>query len=361
MDFATGYADARQRFRETASRLAWSCQAYRVGATGPDGEDLTIDVAISPGPDTGRTLVVSSGLHGVEGPLGSAIQTELMERWSLTAGPGRGRAVLIHTLNPFGFAWSRRVDAGNVDLNRNFLDDEAAYAGCPEAYRALDPTINPRRPPSRWDGFLARAIRAVALHGKDALGAAIVTGQYEFPQGLFFGGRGRSATFEIVHAGMPSWLGHAEMVVHLDIHTGLGAWGTHKLLVDYPLGPPEHERLTRWFGADVFHDRSPGRVAYQARGSFGPWLVERRFAPDYTFAFVEFGTYQDLRVLAGLRAENQAHHWGGGGSGGAKARLRELFCPASGAWRTRTLADGLHLAERALNGVVERDHPRRTR
>jgi hypothetical protein len=197
----------------------------------------------------------------------------------------------------------------------------------------------------------------------DALRSALVTGQYDFPQGLFFGGKGSSATSDLVSRHLPSWLGHAERVVHLDVHTGLGAWGTSSLLVDYPLGPIARDRLTRWFGTRAFHERSPGRVAYQARGSFGPWLVARRFAPDYMFAFVEFGTYSEISVIAGLRAENQAHHWGGETRTvqRAKARLRELFCPASPAWRARTLADGLDLTERALNGLTERDRPGRTR
>jgi hypothetical protein len=30
--------------------------------------------------------------------------------------------MLIHALNPFGFAWLRRVNEANVDLNRNFQD-----------------------------------------------------------------------------------------------------------------------------------------------------------------------------------------------------------------------------------------------
>jgi hypothetical protein len=363
MDFTTDYAEARRRFRESASRLGWSCHAYDIGGSGPASEDLTIDVARSPGPDTGRVLVVSSGLHGVEGPLGSAIQTELMERWTLTAGPGRARAVLVHALNPFGFAWSRRADADNIDLNRNFLDDGAQYAGCPEAYRVFDPIVNPRHPPSTWDLFRARAIWAVAVHGRHLLRTALVTGQYDYPQGLFFGGHGPSTTFAIVSDHLASWLGRAETVVHLDVHTGLGARGAHQLIVDYPHGPVERDRLIRWFGASAFHEGSPGRVTYQARGSFGPWLVARRFTPDYTFAFVEFGTYRDLTVLAGLRAENQTHHWGGNRRviGRTKARLRELFCPASPAWRARTLAHGLNLVERALNGLVERDRPGRTR
>ena len=38
--------------------------------------------------------------------------------------------------------------------------------------------------------------------------------------------------------------------------------------------------------------------------------MARGLAPDYLFAYAEFGTNGPLQMLAGLRAENQAHHWG---------------------------------------------------
>jgi hypothetical protein len=53
MIFPPDYATARQRFRDTAARLGWTCQAYAIGAAGQDGEDLAIDVATSPGADAG--------------------------------------------------------------------------------------------------------------------------------------------------------------------------------------------------------------------------------------------------------------------------------------------------------------------
>jgi hypothetical protein len=84
--------------------------------------------------------------------------------------------------------------------------------------------------------------------------------------------------------------------------------------------------------------------------------VSRGFAPDYSFAFVEFGTYGDLAVLAGLRAENQAHHWGRPGDPEtvrARARLREVFCPESPAWRSRAVVAGLDIVERSVGGLIE--------
>ena len=56
-------------------------------------------------------------------------------------------------------------------------------------------------------------------------------------------------------------------------------------------------------------------------------------ALDYLFACAEFGTYGPLRILAGLRAENQAHHWApptAASTVWAKQRLKELFVLCQG-------------------------------
>jgi hypothetical protein len=200
-----------------------------------------------------------------------------------------------------------------------------------------------------------RALVALAVYGRGALTDALVTGQYEFPKGLFFGGRQPSQTHMILERCMKSWIGRAAAVVHLDVHTGLGSWGTYKLLVDYPVAADQRERLTRWFGHASFVESDPSWPAYQARGSFGPWCVSRGFAPDYTFAFLEFGTYRDLAIVSGLRAENQAHFWAAGPHDAAtiraKARLRELFCPASPGWRARCLQNARDVMGQAVEAL----------
>ena len=145
--FSPDYATARQRFRQAASRAGWSLEAHPIGVAGPEGDELTIDVACSPTRDTDKTLVVSSGLHGVEGFLGSAVQLGLLEEWgSRSATPVR--CVFLHGLNPFGFAWIRRVDKHNVDPNRNFLLPGERYQGSPGGYAGLDDLLNPQCPPS---------------------------------------------------------------------------------------------------------------------------------------------------------------------------------------------------------------------
>ncbi len=135
--FSTDYATARRRFRHAASRLGWQLEAHPIGALGPRGEELAFDVAWTPGGDPEKALVVSSGVHGVEGFFGSAVQLAALEQWA-TDSPPPTRCVFLHGLNPFGFAWLRRFDENNVDPNRNYLLPGERFEGAPEVYARLD-------------------------------------------------------------------------------------------------------------------------------------------------------------------------------------------------------------------------------
>jgi len=355
-EFPSDYVSSRDRFRAAADRLGWLCTAQPIEGTGPAGEELTIDAAISPAPGSDRVVVVSSGLHGVEGPFGAAVQFAAMDRWAKADGPPSDiRHVFVHALNPHACAHGRRVDANNVDPNRNFLAPDEQYIGSPDGYKHFDALLNPKRPPARWDGFVIRSWLAILRHGLPALKQSLVGGQYDFPQGVFFGGHGPSATHVALRDRLKEWIGPAATAVHLDFHTGLGRWGTYKLLLDAPLCPEQQLRLDHWFGPDTYEQDNPNGVAYLPRGSFGPWCMAQGLAEDYLYLVAEFGTYGVVKMLAGLRAENQAHHWGRPGDPNterARAGLRELFCPTSPEWRSRALGQGLQLVERAAAGLA---------
>ncbi|MBV8676351.1 MAG: DUF2817 domain-containing protein, partial [Planctomycetaceae bacterium] len=72
--FSPDYLAARSRFRAAASALGLRLESYTIGAAGPSGEDLMIDVTLGGVEGASRVVVVSSGLHGVEGFFGSAVQ-----------------------------------------------------------------------------------------------------------------------------------------------------------------------------------------------------------------------------------------------------------------------------------------------
>ena len=128
--FSPGYSEARRRFREAAAALSWQLESLPIAASGPDGTELTIDIACSQQQPPDKVLVVSSGVHGVEGFFGSAVQTALLEHWAAhnRAAP-QIRCLFLHAVNPWGFAWRRRFDENNVDQNRNFLLPGEEFAG----------------------------------------------------------------------------------------------------------------------------------------------------------------------------------------------------------------------------------------
>ncbi|AMV19720.1 DUF2817 domain-containing protein [Planctomyces sp. SH-PL14] len=351
-EFSPDYVTARANFRKMAERLQWQHETHSIGQTGPDGQNLTIDVVLSPGDDARPTLVLSSGLHGVEGPFGSAVQCDALLSWERSAPPVR--VVLIHALNPYGFAWRRRANENNVDLNRNFLLPDERYEGSPPGYTDLDGFLNPKSAPSPWEPFTLKALWLIAREGLPKLRQAIAGGQYDFPQGVFFGGIGPERVPQILGEHLPRWLGASRAVVHLDFHTGLGAGGTGKLLIDYPLSESDRRRLIDWYGPQGFEASDSRTIAYDSWGSLGRWCRATNPERDYLYACAEFGTFGPVAVLGGLRAENRAHHWSKSSSATVertKQRLAELFCPSSPRWRQQVLEGARMLIAQSIAGL----------
>jgi hypothetical protein len=170
------------------------------------------------------------------------------------------------------------------------------------------------------------------------------------PKGLFYGGSGPSQVQRILRQYLPSWIGSADLVLHLDFHTGLGRWGTYELLLDRTVDSSLMIELQQAFGAGALRPHQAEDRAYAARGSLGAWCQELLPQCAYICLCAEFGTYSARKVLAGLRAENQVHHWGGNDrrSLAAKPRLRELLCPKSPAWREKVLADAQTIIGQAV-------------
>ena len=345
--FSPDYRAARARFRAAATARGFRLESHPIDPA----SDLTVDIAFGGDEEPSRLVVISSGLHGVEGFLGSAIQTAILEDepgfWRLPPDTG---LLLLHALNPFGFDRVRRWDSSNVDLNRNFVLDGAKFAGCSPTYREIDWLLNPRRPPGPIDLLTLESLPAVLRHGKAKLKRAIAEGQYEFPRGLFFGGHGPSPTRRLLDCQMPRWIGSAERVVHLDVHTGLGRRGDLALLLEDTVTLERFHWLSARFDENTVEWWGDG-IAYPTRGGLGTWCQSTFADRTYDFLCAEFGTYDPTAVLAALRAENQAYQWGRPDSAStrrASRRLLEAFTPADPVWREVTLARGLRLVRRAF-------------
>jgi uncharacterized protein DUF2817 len=351
--FSPDYLTARDRFRAAAHRAGAQCQVLPLSAAGAGGEALSIDIACVGSRQPRRALVYTSGLHGVEAYAGAAIQLALLE--SLPELAPDDALIVVHVLNPYGMAWLRRTNENNVDLNRNFLADTDQRTGAHALYRKLEHFLNPRSAPGA-DAFLLRAAGYTLRFGFHPIKQAIAEGQYEFPRGLFYGGKDLEEGPRLYLAWLAAHCAGVEQLLALDVHTGLGPRGRDTLLVESAMSGTSCRMLEGVLGRPVI-DPARGRSdAYMIRGGLGGALY-RIFARASTLCILqEFGTYGPLRVLHALREENRCHFFGGAlVSHPAKQRLRETLCPHSRAWRRQVVHQGLAVAHALSRWLFRKD------
>ena len=231
----------------------------------------------------------------MEGFPGSAIQLQVMA--SLTPPPDSGDAiVLVHCINPYGMAWLRRVNENNVDLNRNFLFDEQAFGHVSDVYRRLNPLLNPEQKRGWSDWFYARAAWYVLCHGFRGPKQAVAEGQYEFPQGLFYGGNCLQQEPQRLLDWMKAHFQDLRRAVCLDVHTGLGSFGQQSLWVDDPPDSPRFQTMGSHISG--IEPMALSDTGYQVRGGFLAGLQRAQLPQvDWYCVTQEFGTFSPLKVL----------------------------------------------------------------
>jgi hypothetical protein len=336
--FSPDYTTARDRFREAARRAGAHLDTLTLTARGPNGGALSIDIARLGAQTPQRVLLHTSGLHGVEGFAGSAVQLRSLE--FPPDVPQDSALVLVHALNPYGLAWLRRANENNVDLNRNFIADGEGWTGAPPHYRAIDTLINPPGPPRR-DFFYARAIARVLRHGFAPLKQAVAEGQYEFPRGLFFGGKALEEGPRLYLDWLRTALAGVRYVFALDLHTGLGKRCRESLIQETGASTTAAAILSTALGHEVTDPAHASEVAYRIRGGLGSALPRCFPGARIDFVLQELGTYSALRVLRALRDENRCHHYGDARPDHpAKRRLLEQLTPRSPEWRIWAVRTG---------------------
>ncbi len=342
--FSANYFTARKKFRRLAEEVGADLDELELTARGPGDEPLTIDIAWLGAKTPQRVLIHFCGLHGLEGFAGSAIQLQL-----LGSPPELSQTdalIVVHAVNPFGMAWLRRVNENNVDLNRNFLAPGEPYSGASEGYRQLDRFLNPEGPPRVIDFFYPSLFWKIVSIGRQELKQSVAEGQYDYPNGLFFGGRQLEESSTKLLDWLKTRLQGVERVGAIDIHTGLGAYGTDALLVPYDPGSEKFTRLTSELGNRVAQGNDPGGVAYRIRGLMLQAVAGAIGAADSWLIYEEFGTYPIPPVLKALRNENRWHHYGTPDdlNNRVKRRMLEAFCPADEKWRKKITQRGHQVA-----------------
>ena len=351
MNLAANFSNARSTFLEAAHRAGGTIVTHGHPERGPDGEPLATDVACFGSADAPNRLLVISGTHGVEGFAGSLCQAQWLGDGVVV--PADLAVVMVHAINPYGFAWIRRVNEDNVDLNRNGVDFTAPLpenAGYDELAAALVP--------DRWDDA-TRERTAIALldfagrNGFDGLQAAVSTGQYRHPLGIFYGGQARVWSHRTLETIVRAHLGDAKRVGVIDLHTGLGPFGHGELIASHP-DDAGKARLSECFD-DYTIPAEGSSVSADVRGDVLDAIEQWLPGVGVAGVAIEWGTVDIVAVSDALRADAWLHGYSdpiGPAAGPIKDQLRAAFAPDDPRWAELVVERFVSVRDRAIAGLV---------
>jgi hypothetical protein len=352
--FAQNYAEARAKFLAAAVAAGARLQSHAHPLLGRDGEALAMDVARLGAADAPSLLLVSSGCHGAEGFCGSGVQGALLADKAFVDAAQRGHVALlfVHALNPYGFSWLRRVTQENVDLNRNWHDfsqplpRNTAYD---EIAHWLVPATWPP-PPEAQAGLAAYAEK----HGERALQAAVSGGQYDHPQGLFYGGRNPTWSQVTLRHVLQEHATRCTRLGWIDLHTGLGPSGHGERIFACRDDDAALARARAWWGPEVTSTYDGSSSSAQLSGLMWLAAYEECAQAEYTGIALEYGTQPLHEVIDALRADQwlENHPEAPAEQAAAiKRRLRDAFYTDTDVWKQRIVEQGLQAARQAVDGL----------
>jgi hypothetical protein len=299
------------------------------------GIDLRMRIQAA-GTTSHTVLFITCGLHGIEGLAGMRMISGLIERGTLRDLQGmRFGMVVVPCINTWGAANLRRVEEGNVDLNRNFLERWDGEIPTNPDYEGLHRWLVPKD----WaPGTLRECDTQIAAfierQGLSAFQRAVQGGQYTTPSGLFYGGTEQTWYNMVLHTIVQRHLSFANRIIHIDIHTGLGPYGVGEVICPAMQDDPMLARAQQWFG-NVKSPFTGTSVSPPVSGHMAQILRQMLPRAEVTTIALEFGTYPIERVLGALRSEAVWHNNGrpeGDWAAAVHQEMLDCFFPNEAEW-----------------------------
>lgn len=352
--FSNDYREARDRFLDAAHGAGALMSRLVLDQRGPEGLELSTDVAWL-GSCTAKSVIVTiSATHGVEGFFGSATQIEWLRRVKSAGLPADIAALHIHALNPYGFAWLRRTNETNVDINRNWVDFTKPLPKNTQ-YEALSQDLCPsdwsQASQAQTGARIAAWIQRQGPRGAAIYQQAVSGGQWDYPRGLFYGGTEPSWSRKTLTDILTSKLDLAKRVCVLDFHTGLGPYGYAEPIIGLRRDTPGFARTKSWIGGgakSLYGDKSVSSEVLGDGLSAVPALL-----PNATVDVValECGIKPISEVALALRADAWLHAYGDPLSlegRRVQRQMREAFHSDDLMWQGMALGQGLAACQAAL-------------
>ena len=330
-----------------------------------ESDDLYIDNIYLPATEDSRNLIVlTTGVHGIEGYIGSVMLDVFFDEIYPTIDTTSTGILVVANVNPYGMKYMRRYNENNVDLNRNFIEDwENFDRSSNKEYPKVDKFLQPQGKMGNafWHevGFFLSLAKEAVFTGADTISDALLTGQYEYPEGVYYGGNGDEKSTTYLKGVFADCLnGSYDNIIHIDIHSGYGPRYNMVIFNSVQDSTTEAE-AAEMFGYDYII-ATDSEEFYPTFGDTTDYFYRLKNSMEsdkelYSTCF-EFGTIGDgfIDSIFSLKytVDENRQHWYPTDNAITEQMVREnyyeLFYPTETEWREKTIVD----FKDAINGVL---------
>lgn len=369
--FYNDYDTIRDHLKERVNSLKEKGVKVEVSEYAVDEkDDLYIDNIYLPSKDKKDNLIVlTTGVHGMEGYIGSVMLDVFFEEIYPTLNTDTAGILIVANVNPYGMKYMRRYNENNVDLNRNFIIDWSDFdlssnKDYPEVKEFLQPEGEIGNALWHEVGFYGKLAKEALTKGADKVSDALLTGQYEYPQGVYYGGNGDEISTTYLKNVFNDCIdGEYENIVHIDIHSGYGP--RYNMVIFNSVFDTMTEAETKEaFGYDyvIAHDSESFYATTGDTTDYFYRLSESKKTDKELFSTCfEFGTIGDSFIdsILSLKytVDENRNHWyptdNKVTNEVVNENYKELFYPTETQWREKTVEDFKTATEGVLKAKLK--------
>ena len=321
-----------------------------------ENDGLYIDNIYLPASEESTNLIVlTTGVHGIEGYIGSVMLDVFFEEIYPTLNTKDTGVLIVANVNPYGMKYMRRYNENNVDLNRNFIEDWDNFdLSSNKEYPKVDKFLQPEGKMGNafWHeaGFYLKLAKEAIFTGADTISDALLTGQYEYPEGVYYGGNGDEKSTTYLKGVFNDCLeGDYENIIHVDIHSGYGP--RYNMVIFNSVQDPTSEADSMaQIGYDyiIAQDSEEFYVTYGDTTDYFYRLAKSKnsdknlYSTCFEFGTIGDGFFDSILSLKYTVDENRQHKFPTNNKITAeivRQNYLELFYPTETEWRTKTIAD----------------------
>ena len=369
--FFNEYDEVRAHLAETVEELETAGHEVEFYSHPIDEADgLYIDTLYLASKKEQKNLIVlTTGVHGIEGYIGSVMLDVFWTELYPDLDPDTTGVLIIANVNPYGMKYHRRYNENNVDLNRNFILDWGTFKkDVNQYYPKVNEFLGPKKAMGNilWHeaGFYGSMISTLLGNGVEAITNALLGGQYEYPEGVYYGGLGDEDSTVYVKDVFEKTLQSAyENIVHIDIHSGYGA--RYRMVIFNSASDTTTEEETKaMFSYDnvIAIDSEDYYATTGDTTDFYYRLKEKLGTDNELFSTCfEFGTigdgFWDSVISMKYTIEENQNHWYPSENEVTneiiRERYQELFYPTETKWREKTVADFVEACKGVLDAKLK--------